>query len=165
MKRGLAIAALLLATLLGATEKAGPELQRERKTSSQREISVKPLFLYSARGRRDPFAYDISYNNSAEAVSRDFTIAELKLVGFLGDNETKTALFYNPFRRCSYRFRQGQLIGPEGTAVPNIKGAFMHDRQVSLVQGEANMMYQLSSNSKVQSLKATIAHDRKELQR
>ena len=162
------LAALLmmgLALRLGATEKAGPVLQHERQTSTSSEISLKPLFAYSARGRRDPFAFDISFNNSPETQGRDFNISEIKLVGFLGDEDTKTGLFYDPFRRVSYRFRHGKLYSPEGVAIPNVKGSFLPGRQLSLTQGESNMLFQLSSISKVRSLEATIAHDRKELQR
>jgi len=165
----LRLAALLalacLSGRLGAAEKASPALQRERQTSTSREISVKPLFAYSARGRRDPFSFDISLNGSSKAQGRDFSIAELKLVGFMGNEQGKTALFFNPFRKVSYRFRGGHLYSPEGAAIANIKGAFLSDRQLSLTQGESNMIFQLRSNSKLRSLEATIAHDRKELQR
>lgn len=150
---------------LHATEKASPALQSQRQTSTQREISLKPLFVYSTRGRRDPFTFDASLPGSPEAAGGNFHISELRLVGFLGVGKSRTALFQDVFKKTSYRFKQGQLFSPEGIAISNVKGSILPDRNVSLVQGESSILYKLAGNSRILSLEATIAQDRKELQR
>lgn len=165
MTRLLVLGLLLTPYFSGAVEKASPALQRERQTSSLRDISIKPLFVYSSRGRRDPFTFDISLASGATAAGRDFNISSLKLVGFLGVEQSTTALFFNTFRGATYRFRAGQLFSPEGLALENVKGAILPGRQVTLSQGESSILFRLPGNSKLQSLDATIAQDRKEQQR
>lgn len=165
-----AVLSLFLAALggpvgLAAIEKASPALQNSRQTSTAREISVKPLFLYSARGRRDPFTFDISFSPGGAMETVNFNISELKLVGFLDGNAGSTALFYDKFRTSSYRFRRGQLFGPGGLPIANVKGSISADRQVSLAQGESSIAFKLARNPKLESLGATITQDRKEQQR
>jgi hypothetical protein len=161
--RRLALALLLATQALQATEKALPSLQRERLTSTEREISIKPLFVYSARGRRDPFTFDSS--PMASSATQNSNITELKLVGIMGTAEAKTAIFYDTLLGTTYRFKRGKLFGPDGVVVANIKGAFLPGRRVTLIEGESNVLYQLANDSRMDSLDQTIAQDRKELQR
>jgi len=121
--------------------------------------------VYSTRGRRDPFTFDISLPGSPEAAGGNFHISALKLVGFLGVGQARTALFQDVFKRTSYRFSQGQLFSPEGIVMSNVKGSILPDKNVNLVQGESSILYKMAGNSRILSLEATIAQDRKELQR
>jgi hypothetical protein len=156
------IAALALAAGLPALEKAGPDFQRERQTSTVTEISAKPLFIYSVRGRRDPFTYDISANTSTAAASASFAIAALELTGFIGQGPTKTALFYNIFRFTTYQFRSGLLYSPEGAPIADVSGVYQGNDKVVLTQGESSIMFTMVRNPRSESLQATMDRERKE---
>src|SRR5580700_6111422 len=106
---------------LSAVENPGPELQQERTTSSLKEISLKPLFLFSARGRRDPFTFDLSGTDSF-GNNRDFSISALQLEGFIGTRQKRVALFNNIWKGTTFKFRAGHLYTEAGALVEDVSG-------------------------------------------
>jgi hypothetical protein len=150
---------------LRATEKGGPEIQNQRQTSTIDEISIKPLFLYSSRGRRDPFTFDMSLNNNSAKASRDFSISSLSLVGFFGEWPNQTALFVSVWRQTTYKFRGGRLFSPEGVPVADVTGFYKSKGSISLTQGESSILFRMENNPRTTSLRSTIDENRKEPQR
>lgn len=156
---------LLLAAGLQATEKASPLLQQSRRTSTSREISLKPLFVYSARGRRDPFIFAMALPRGSALASQDFHITALNLVGFIGEGAGRMALFSHFTQGKTYKMRGGQLYTSENIALSDVKGSFVGDRNVNLVQGESSILYRLPIDARMQSIEASMSQDRKEPQR
>jgi hypothetical protein len=143
MKRlSLMLLSLALAAPLGA-EKAGPEITQNRATSNLQEISKKPLYVYTSRGRRDPFVFqDLDGGPSDSAATRSvLSVAELRLVGFIGEGSGRLALFKQGNSGVTYTLKLGHLYSPEGVQVPNVRGSIQKDDQVLLKQGERDVVF------------------------
>jgi hypothetical protein len=142
MKTGLSIAALLLglASLVYAVESTLRDLHRE--TSEIREFSIKPLVVYSARGRRDPFVAPLV--SSITADNSTLRITELRLTGVLRTDHQSVAMFGTwSGREATYTLRSGKLFGPDGLAVPNISGKILNG-SVVLKQGNESLSFAVS---------------------
>jgi Tfp pilus assembly protein PilP len=147
MKRlGLSLAIVLLALgapgLLTASEKAGPEITQGRPTSALLEISKKPLYVYSVRGRRDPFVFQGEVDPRAiKAQSGEFSVAELRLVGFIESGNEKMALFKQGNQGNTFTLRSGRLYSPESVQIVNVKGNIQANGEVHLTQGERKVVF------------------------
>jgi hypothetical protein len=127
---------------LTALEKLGPDVTREKTTSSLDEMSLKPLYVYSERGRPDPFVAGSLLTMTAE--TRVFSISELVLVGFMAANNHKITLFRHKNGK-TYTLRGDKLYGPENTLVNGVLGKILKERQVMLRQGEEKQIYNFFS--------------------
>lgn len=125
---------------LSAAEKAGAEITQGRATSSLQEISNKPLYIYSARGRRDPFSTSLDLSATA-LPTQELSVTELRLVGFMEASGVKVALFRHRNVGTTYTFRQGKLFTPENVAVENVVGRLQKGNEVLLVQGERKVLF------------------------
>ena len=142
MTQFLAAFLLAFAALLSAVEKSQPAVTRGRSTSSSKEISFKPLYLFSAKGRRDPFAKSTDLETLPEnAHSSGFSVTELRLVGFIGDDEAPVALFKHRMGATTYTLKGGELYTPGNLKVPNVSGIVQPGRKVLLVQGDKKIQF------------------------
>ena len=144
MKRLIIMAALLApsASFLLAAEKAGPEITQGRPTSALLEISRKPLYVYSVRGRRDPFIFQEDVDpRSIKAQSGEFSVTELRLVGFIEIGNERVALFKQGNQGNSFTLRSGRLYSPESVQIANVKGSIQGNGEVHLTQGERNVVF------------------------
>lgn len=144
-----------------ALENPGPDLEAERATSSAKEISLKPLFLFSMRDRRDPFTYDIS-DADALGANRDFSISALKLAGFIGEGNGRVALFQNIWNSTTYKFRAGHLYTDAGGLVADVSGDIVSGDRVHLLQGESSIIFNMNENSRMGALATGRRHFRKQ---
>ena len=144
--RALAACLLCLAALPALSdtgmEKAGPDVSGGKPTSSLADISQKPLYVYTIRGRRDPFVFyeDIDPGRVKEQ-SSEFTVTELRLVGFIDSGGSKVALFKQGNSGTTYTMRSGRLYSPGDVEMTNVKGEVMKNGQVLLTQGERKVMF------------------------
>ena len=137
----LGLGALAAGALL-ASEKAGPEITQGRPTSALLEISKKPLYVYSVRGRRDPFLFQDEVDPKVvKAQSGDFSVTELRLVGFIESGNDRIALFKQGNQGNTFTLRLGRLYSPEGVQIPNVKGSIQGNAEVYLTQGERKVVF------------------------
>ncbi len=142
MRRAMALMMALacLAGLALAAEKAPGEITQDRATSALTEISTKPLYVYTARGRPDPFVNPAGATATART-NLEFSISELRLVGFMEAGGSKVALFRHRHQGTTYTFRQGKLFAPENLPVENVTGKLQKGNEVLLVQGERRVVF------------------------
>ena len=140
---GLALAlALILAPLaLPAMEMASARAVHERRTADADQVSLKPVFLFDMRGRKDPFVpYALL---TATAQTGDLDVREMKFGGLLEVNGQKLALFEALGKH--YTLKGGKLFGPDGAPVEGVRGRVLKDSsgdgRALLVQGEQRMIF------------------------
>jgi len=142
MRRPLLLACLaVLAGSLMAAEKPAPEVSRARATSRPSEISTRPLFVYSSRGRFDPFLPGDLQKRQVETGSRNVDISDLILAGFTQIDGLTTALFKHRHTLKTFSLKSGKLFSPESTQVIDIQGRMDTDRKVTLRQGDRQLVF------------------------
>ena len=148
MKSGTLILSLVVSLLvlgdrsLFASEKAGPEITQGRPTSALIEISKKPLYVYSVRGRRDPFIFQDEVDpRGGKTQSGEISVTELRLVGFIESGDEKVALFKQGNQGNTFTLRAGRLYSPESVQIVNVKGSIQGNGEVLLTQGERKVVF------------------------
>ncbi len=140
-----AAAAFLMLALapgaLAALEKAPPQAVHERRTADAEQVSLKPVFLFDMRGRKDPFVpYAVM---TATAKTGGLDIREMKFGGLLQVRDQRVALFLA--LGMHYTLKGGKLYGPDGALVPGVHGRVVKqgvdDGQVLLEQGEQRLLF------------------------
>jgi hypothetical protein len=142
-----ALSALLAlgAGSLEAMEKASAKTLRERPTSTLEQVSAKPLFLFSMRGRLDPFmAYALLTNTAQTDV---FNISQLRFNGLVEVQGTPVALFQDNAGKA-FVLKGEQLMAPDGRPVEGIRGRVGADSEVALEQGERKIKFTAKRRSK-----------------
>ncbi|MGH7441618.1 MAG: hypothetical protein ACREKE_02975 [bacterium] len=132
---------------LKALETASPDMIRSRHTGTLDEASLKPLFLFSMRGRRDPFMPG-SLLFLAQPVAMD--ISGLGFSGILVVRGHAVALFTDGSGK-PYVLRSGTLYDPQDRAVAGIRGAVTeHSKgfEAVLSQGERTLSFSYHRQSK-----------------
>lgn len=144
----LLFAATLSASTAFAVEKASAEVLRERQTSNQDQVSLKPLVLFSMRGRSDPF---MAYPMMTTTASADiFSIVSLTYNGVVEVESNLVALFRD-MGGHAYTLKVDRLFGPDGKVVPGVRGRIVEaagGRDVMLEQGEHKINYTANRASK-----------------
>jgi hypothetical protein len=146
------LAALLLALLAAgsapALEKVSAQTQRERTTSDVEAVSLKPLILFSMRGRGDPFmAYPVL---TVIAPVKFLDINDLVFSGTIDVDGKIVALFKGTAGK-TYFLRGTSLIDPQDKVVDGIRGRIIEGQDsndVILVQGERKLSYTAKRLSK-----------------
>ena len=141
---GLILAAVLAALAGGAAaaESAGPTKTHERDTAQAEEITLKPVRLYSARGRRDPFVLGrYGLTGTARPETTEFSISNLELSGFIGVGGNRVALLKLRDSALTYTLRGGRLFSPVDVVVEGVQGRITPDGSVELRQGERRLVY------------------------
>lgn len=142
------LALLAVAGWLRAIEKASAEMERERSTSAIEAVSLKPLILFSMRGRGDPFmAYSVLTNLPP---SKSFDIGDLVFTGIV-DVDGKVAALFKGSGSKTYFLRGNTLYDPQDKAVQGIRGSVVVTDaadDVVLVQGERKLAYTSGRPSK-----------------
>jgi hypothetical protein len=141
---GVFLLVLLAGTRAGlALESSGGNGGASRETSELRELSTKPLVIYSARGRQDPFVAPLVL-----ALHQDHSslkISELVFVGVMESHQRRVALFRSSGgREQTFTLRGGKLYGAGQKAVPNVTGRILPQGQVVLKQGEETLAFSAS---------------------
>ena len=137
---GLALG-LALARPLTALEKASPQMERDRPTSDANAVSLKPLIVFSLRGRNDPFMPYAVVTNIVK--TRVFDISELVFSGTIEVDGKKAALFLGAGSK-TYFLRGSSLYDPQNQPVQGIRGSIIESgdgNDVYLVQGERKLSY------------------------
>jgi hypothetical protein len=143
------LAALALAAApLRAMEKASAQMERERPTSAPDAVSLKPLALFSMRGRPDPFmAYPILTNITPVKL---FDVDDLTYSGTL-EVDGKVVGMFNGTGGKTYLVRGSKLYDPQNKPVDGIRCAISeHDdmNSVVLLQGERKLVFTSKRASK-----------------
>jgi hypothetical protein len=142
MRRLALIAALALPVALPALEKASAEIERNRPTSSDEAVSLKPLFLFSMRGRPDPFmAYPLMSAHGNMQLS--LRIEDLIFAGTIQMRGKTVALFSGGGKK-TYFLRGNVLVDPEDKVVEGIRGSVLESStgpKVVLIQGERKLTF------------------------
>jgi hypothetical protein len=131
-----------------ALEKQAPAQVDIKETAEADQVSLKPVFLFSMRGRVDPFvAYPVM---TATAKVDALNISQLTFKGLLGMRGQELALFQ--FNRLTFVLKAGKLIGVDGQPVEGIAGGVDNDHnngiRVTLVQGERKLTFSAKRSSK-----------------
>ena len=137
----LALAASVAPRTLAALEKASPEAVHERRTADVDQVSLKPVFLFDMRGRKDPFVpYGLL---TATAKVDGLDIREMTFGGLLQVRDQRVALFMALGKH--YTLKGGALFGPDGAQIQGIRGRVVKqgddDGQVLLEQGEQRLIF------------------------
>jgi hypothetical protein len=140
-RRGVILALSLLAAPLFAAEKPAPEVSRQRATSRPSEISNRPLFIYTVRGRFDPFLPGDLQKRKVEVNSRNVDISDLILAGFTEIDGLTTALFKHRNSLRTFSLKSGRLFSPDNTQITDIQGRVASDRRVTLRQGDRQLVF------------------------
>jgi Tfp pilus assembly protein PilP len=139
------LAAILLVLTAGpvlAIEKVGPAQSQGRETSELGEFSLKPLKIYSPRGRRDPFmAVRFGVTTTARPETLEFSISRLTLTGFIGLGRHKVAIFQLQNSGLSYSLRSGRFFGDDDKRVKQVVGRLLKNGDVELRQGERKIVF------------------------
>jgi hypothetical protein len=142
LMRSLTVALLLaLPGAVAALEKASPQAVHERSTSDPEQVSLKPVFLFDMRGRKDPFVPYALLTATARTGALD--IREMRFGGLLEVRGQQMALFAALDKH--YVLKGGRLYGPDGTQVEGVRGRVtMHgvnEGQAQLEQGETRLTF------------------------
>ena len=133
---------LLLLTALVATSALAVETSSPEGPSSatvdRRPAVLRPPYLFSMRGRRDPF---INVNQWASAGSGIFNISALQFKGLIEVDGLSTALFVNSSDRAMYTLRGNRLYAANDKPVPGVSGRLLEKGQVRLRQGDVSLNY------------------------
>jgi hypothetical protein len=131
---------LALSAAAPAMEKASPEDRRRRQTSTLEEYSARPLYLFSLRGRPDPFVI-FPYRQAAIKAPAKPSITELALTGYIGSGSEAVALFVHRLSRTNYTLRGSRLFTPDNKVVEDVRGKVLPNREVSLQQGDKSLVF------------------------
>jgi len=146
---------LLAAACLALLPAAAPALEKQpasevgsRETAPADQVSLKPVFLFGMRGRRDPFVAYAAMTTNAKVSA--LNISELVFKGLMEMRGQTSALFQ--YGRLTFVLKAGSLLGVDGLPVPGIEGSVADDRhsgiRVTLVQGERKITYAAKRSSK-----------------
>ncbi len=142
MRRALSLFILGLSSVaLFAAEKPAPDVSRARATSRPSEISTRPLFVYTVRGRFDPFLPGDLQKRQIETASRHVDISDLILAGFTEIDGITTALFKHRNTLKTFSLKAGRLFSPESTRITDIQGRIGIDHRVTLRQGDRQLAF------------------------
>jgi hypothetical protein len=153
MRSRLLFAALLLGPALSgpvqALETASAEMVRDALTSSVDSPSLKPLFLFDMRGRRDPFlAYPLLTNGVG--TPKTFDINGLVFSGTI-EVAGQTAALFSDDTGKAYSLRGDSLYDPQDKAVPGVHGGITEtdqNNEVVLTQGDSRLTFSYQPPSK-----------------
>jgi|SRR5665213_364907 len=149
-RRRLAFILLLTASAPAmALEMASAQMERERSTSALGSVSLKPLFLFDMRGRRDPFMAYALLTNSVPA-GKAFDINELVFSGIVAV-DGKTAALFSGDGGKTYFLRGASLFDPGDKVIPGVRGNFAEsgaNDEVILAQGDRKLSFSYKRLSK-----------------
>lgn len=140
--------ALLLAGLAGpaaALERASAKTVNERPTSTLEQVSAKPLFVFSMRGRPDPFMAYALISNTAQMDF--FNISMLRFNGVVEVQGRPVALFQDNSGKA-FVLKGDRLYKPDNLAVDGVRGHIGADMEVALEQGERKIKFTAKRASK-----------------
>lgn len=143
------VAVLSVSPVAFAAEAAGPGATHQRETSKAEEFSLKPVRLYSSRGRRDPFVMakyykaikDPGNHVNPSPVLEEISISRLDLTGFTEANSQIWALFVEKGKQRSYVLKAGKFYTSGGKLIKLISGTIKPTREVVLMQGNRKMKF------------------------
>lgn len=132
-----------------ALEKATAEMVRDELTSTVDAPSLKPLFLFDMRGRKDPFlAYPLLTNSVG--TPKTFDINGLMFSGTIEVGGQTAALFSDDTGKA-YSLRGNSLYDPQDKAVPGVHGGIVEsgeNNEVVLTQGDSKLTFSYQPPSK-----------------
>jgi hypothetical protein len=132
------LGALLLAGgILPALERSSPDMDQERQ-ADQRVSVLKPLHLFSMRGRHDPFVNVTGWQSAGSAA---FNITSLLFKGLMEVDGQGSALFTNSTDKAIFILRGNQLFGTNDRLIPGVTGRILNQKEVRLRQGELTLTY------------------------
>ena len=143
------LALVMCETPAFSAEAVGPAATHQRETSDPEDFSLKPVRLYSSRGRRDPFVvakYDKALKDPTNHVDPqpsldEISITRLSLSGFTEANKQVWALFVEKDSKRSFVLKAGKFYTSGGRLVKQITGSIKPTREVVLMQGNRKMNY------------------------
>jgi hypothetical protein len=132
-----------------ALEKASAQMVRDELTSTVDAPSLKPLFLFDMRGRKDPFlAYPLLTNSVG--TPKTFDINGLVFSGTIQVGGQAAALFSDDTGKA-YSLRGNSLYDPQDKAVPGVHGGIVEtdeNNEVVLTQGDSKLTFSYQPPSK-----------------
>jgi hypothetical protein len=132
-----------------ALEKATAQMVRDELTSAVDAPSLKPLFVFDMRGRKDPFlAYALVTNTVG--TPKTFDINGLVFSGTIEVGGQTAALFSDDTGK-SYSLRGNSLFDPQDKAVPGVHGGIVEsgeNNEVVLTQGDSKLTFSYQPPSK-----------------
>ena len=118
---------------------------QEKNTSNLGDLSTKPLKIYSARGRRDPFV--ASFISTVQPQTENLKITALVFVGFVSSRDQQIALFRTSAGgQQTLTLRAGSLYGSGNKPVANVSGRILDSKRVLLKQGEEKITFSVVTN-------------------
>jgi hypothetical protein len=153
MRSRILTAAGLLVSLcsapMWALEKASAQMVRDELTSTVDAPSLKPLFLFDMRGRKDPFlAYPLLTNSVG--TPKSFDINGLVFSGTIEVGGQTAALFSDDTGKA-YSLRGNGLYDPQDRSVPGVHGGIVEsgeNNEVILTQGDSKLTFSYQPPSK-----------------
>lgn len=107
------------------------------------ELTVKPAYIFTNKGGRDPF----SPRHMAEPVPAfvKIDITSLALLGVTETNGVQAALFVNKTgQSVGFVFMNGKMYGDNDEEISGITGNIKSHSEVLLVQGDREVLYTLT---------------------
>ncbi len=137
----LAVLLLVCGAALWAVESSRFSLGRNSGTTGQ--FSLRPLKLYSGRGRKDPFVAVMFYTPRPN--NADLKISQLVLVGMIVSAGDQVALFQtNSGPEQTFLLKKGVLFSRGNQAISDIGGKILGSQSVTLRQGEQRLTFSTS---------------------
>jgi len=132
-----------------ALEKASAQMVRDELTSTVDAPSLKPMFLFDMRGRKDPFlAYPLLTNSVG--TPKTFDIKGLVFSGTIEVGGQTAALFSDDTGKA-YSLRGNSLYDPQDRSVPGVHGGIVEtaeNNEVVLTQGDSKLTFSYQPPSK-----------------
>ncbi len=109
------------------------------------EFAIKPLYVFSNKGKRDPFKP--RYKKEVIPVIDTIDISTLVLQGITETRQSKAALFKTASGSdVSYIFINGKMYRENEEVISDIKGEIKNDKEVVLKQGDKEILFKLSDD-------------------
>lgn len=131
-----------------ALEKPSAKAVDGRLTADADQVSLKPVFLFSMRGRRDPFVPYPLLTATAQNTALD--LSQLTYKGLVEVHGEALAFFQSTDRK-PYILRGSHLEAADGSTVEGIHGRVRHGAEsgdVILEQGERKLVFTFKRVSK-----------------
>lgn len=107
------------------------------------EFTIKPLYVFSNKGKRDPFKP--RYKKDVIPVVDTVDISSLILLGITETKQSKAALFKTASGSdVSYIFINGNMYKENEEIIIDIKGEIRNEKEVLLKQGDKEILFKLS---------------------
>ncbi len=107
------------------------------------EFVIKPLYVFSNKGKRDPFKP--RYKKEVIPVIDTVDISTLVLQGITETKQSKAALFKTMSGSdVSYIFINGKMYKENEEIISDVKGEIKNNKEVVLKQGDKEILFKLS---------------------